>query len=385
MFFDKIGNKAKTSDFERMYSSDASFVDMLPWVEYIDSDQQFIFNDGISRMAVLEIKAIPTEGRSQDNLESVSKSLARVIADSFDEEDHDPWTVQFFMSSEAALDHHLEAVRNQPNDLARGTEYTEEFLRLYEEHVKDVANPDGFFHDKAVSDSIWRARMVTIRMVVYRRYWKTKPRKNVSVELKLALDSVVTGLQSSGITATVVTGAEFYRWMLIWFNPRPPMFDGDPTKMVETLKYPDAEDSVVGNDIADMVVLERPSADRKKGVWYFDGLPHSVVQASKLDRRPEHGALSGEVLSSGKVFSLVDRLPVGCVVSMTVFILAQDTIKNRVKMIADRAIGDTAESGIARPEASAVLEKQARNDKLFPMEVAVYLRGDDETNLRREV
>lgn len=379
------GNRATTDDYRRMYHSDPSFVDLLPWVEYLREEEMFLFNDGKSYMAVLRLEPIPTEGRSQEDIEEVSRAIARVMAESCPEEDIDPWTIQVYLNSEPSLDQHLDAVRQSPMPGAAGSDYTEEFLRLYEAHVRDVADPEGVFHDREVLDAVWRGRMVTIRMVVYRRYWRSRPKQDARLELRNVIDRVRSGLSASGVASSVVDGRDFHRWMLQWLNPRPPMFDGDVAAMVTTLAYPDESEQTVGFDLGERVVLESPVADRKNGIWYLDDLPHCVVQASKLDRRPGHGTLSGEVMVSQKIFSLIDRLPVGAVVSMTVFVLAQDTIKNRVKLIADRAIGDTAESGITRREAANVLEKQARNDKLFPMEVAIYLRADTERNLRREV
>lgn len=378
-------NRARVSDLEKMYSSQASFIDLLPWVEYITDDKAFLFNDGTSFMSVLKLEPIPTEGRSQEDLEEISKSLARVISDSCPEEDSDPWTIQIYMNSEAALDQHIDKVRISPDKNAAGTAYTDEFMRIYEEHVRDVADPEGVFFDKEVSGSVWRGRMVIVRMVIYRRYFKTKPKIDAKAELSNVLDRVTSGLSTAGIENSIVDGAEFYRWMLQWLNPRPAIFEGDAGRMVREMKYPDEIDQTVGFDLAEMVVLEPPVADRKSGIWYLDDLPHCVVQASKLDKRPSHGVLSGEVQISQKIFSMVDKLPVGSVVSLSIFVIAQDIVKNRIKMIADRAIGDTAESAITRREAGSVLEKQARNDKLFPMEIAIYIRGDDVRELRTHV
>ena len=378
-------NSATAQDYERMYKSDPSFVDLLPWIEYLSEDEMFLFNDGISYMSVLRLDPISTEGRSQEDLEEVSESIARVIAEACPEEDTDPWTVQIYMNSEPALDQHLESVNKAPEQSVEKTGYTQEFLRLYSEHVKEIGDPEGVFFDSEVLDSVWRGRMVTIRMVVYRRFWKSKPKKDARLDLTNVVDRIRTGLSASSVGNEIVDGQDFYRWMLQWLNPRPSMFDGDVGKMLTTLKYPEEEERTIGLDLGEMVILEPPVSDRKKGLWYLDGLPHCVVQASKLDKRPQHGALSGEVTVSRKIFSLVDRLPIGSVVGMTVFVVAQDTVKNKITTISSRAIGDTAESAIARREAADVLEKQARNDKLFPMEVAVYLRADDERNLRREV
>jgi len=378
-------NTATVKDYERMYASDPSFVDLLPWVEYIEEEQAFLFNDGISYMSALRLEPIPTEGRSQEDIEEVSRAIARVVAESCPEEDTDPWVIQLYLNSEPSLDQHIDRVKASPEPDVVDSEYTREFMRCYEQHVHDVADPDGVFYDNEVLDAVWRGRMVTIRMVVYRRYWKSRPRMDARVELSHVLDKVRSGLSASGVKSDVVDGPDFYRWMLQWMNPRPAMFEGDVARMINTLKYPDAGEQTIGMDLAEMVMLEAPVSDRNKGLWYLDGLPHCVVQASKLDRRPSHGALSGEVVVSQKLFSIIDRLPLGSVVSMTVFVLAQDTVKNRIKMISDRAIGDTAESSITRRESAAVLEKQARNDKLFPMEVAIFLRAENERELRRDV
>ena len=385
MFFNSSLNTATKSDMKGLYKKQRSFADLLPWVEYLPECQQFLFNDAITRMAVFKIEPIATEGRSQAALEEISNSLASVISESFPEEDKDPWTLQIYVNSESELNSYMDDIKESIDPGLAQTEYTQEYLRVYEEHLNEITSAKSYFFDKEVTDAPWRAKRLQIRVCIYRRYWTAKPRIAPEYELEQTVEKFLTGLQAAGLKTQRADGADFYRWMLLWFNPSPKEYAHNTGEMLRNVPYPNEDESVAGRDLAEMILLNEPVADKKKGIWYFDDLPHAVVQVGKLQKKPTHGALSGEIAHGPRIYALTDRLPENAIIGMTVFILPQDKIKNRVKLIADRAIGASAESGITRREAGEVLEKQARNDKLFPMEAAVFLRGADEHELAKNI
>ncbi len=380
----KLG-RARRSDLQDLYKTNASFADLLPWVEYLPDSKQFLFEDGVSRMSVFNVEPIPTEGRSQEMLKETSEKLARVISDTFPEEDRDPWTVQFFLNTEPSLEQHMNDVRSTASDNDMDSQYTEDYLEQYSQHLANVAAEKGYFFDQETTESVWRGQMMMIRIVIYRRYFRSRPSGNTEHEMEQMASRLSTSLRAAGISTSLCDGADFYRWMLIWFNPKPPVYDGDIRKTLENIPYPSDKDPVPGNDLAEMVLLDAPRADRKTGYWHFNDLPHTVVQIGKIMKPPAHGALSGEMRLQQQLYALTDKLPIGAIVSMTIFILPQDVITNRIKLIADRAVGDTAESGITRSEAANVLEKQARNDKLFPFEAAIYVRGNNERDLKTQI
>ena len=373
------------SSYREAYDSGPSFTDMLPWVEYLSDSHQFIFEDGVTRMAVFEIDPIPTEGRSQKSLGDASNALALALADTFPELDRDPWVFQMYASSEPDVFHHLERLKSYISSRAAGSEFTELFLAKYEQHLQDVSRTEGYFYDDVVTDSIWRGQSKKIRLVVYRRYWNSRPVEPPEAELEQVISKLLTGIDALGVTIKQVDGEGFYEWMLHWFNPRPAICGGDPTRLLEVAPYPGDENLPVGRDFAQMVTLSPPRINQNEKLWYFDDMPHTIIQLLGLNGPPKKGQLTGELLNSGKVFSIADRLPEGSTIAMTVTITPQDTVANGISLIEDRAVGDIAESKMARQEARLVLERMAHGDKLFPCEVAIYLREETPLELRKAV
>ena len=84
------------SETEKGYKRERSFIDFLPWVEYLDDHDAVLLEDGRSVGAVFEINPIGTAGRTQEHLASVRDTLEEALADSFEEYDHSPWVIQTF-------------------------------------------------------------------------------------------------------------------------------------------------------------------------------------------------------------------------------------------------------------------------------------------------
>jgi len=376
------------ADHRRAYAAPPSFTDMLPWVEYLPETRQFLFEDGVTRMAVFDIDPIPTEGRSQESLLESMQAMVNVIADSFPELDRDPWVLQIYASAEPDIAHHLERLRDYIDPTIRDTPYTRHFLSIYEEHLRDVSRPEGYFYDDEVSDSIWRGQSFRIRLCAYRRYWDTDPAPgdDPDIELEQVCSKLVTNLDALSLRSRRVDGEGFYYWMLLWLNPRPALCDGDPSRLRECAPYPGDDDVPVGRDFAEMVTLSPPEIDQRRGVWRLDGMPHVVIETLSLRKTPERGQLSGEIGFGGKRYSIMDKLPAGAIVAMTVTIEPQDVVSNDIELIADKAFSQRPEARLAREEAIDVLDRMQRHgDKLYPCELAFYLRAEDDRTLRQHV
>lgn len=377
-------NRATRRDVKRGYRSSRSFADLLPWVEYLEDDRQFLFNDGVSRMAVFGVEPIPTEGRDQSALDEVADDVANLISESFPEEHTDAWTVQLFLSSESVLDEHTAQVSCAMSAHAH-TAYTKHFVESYAAHIDNATRAGGLFIDRSVTGSSWGGKSVRIRICIYRRYWQSRPRKDPQYELEDVIDRFTTALDGAGLQFDRLDGRAFHDWMALWFNPAPSQFAGDASAMLRASSYPEPTERAFAHDLAESVLLNAPVADEHTGYWYFDDLPHAVVIGGKLKRRPLHGSLSGEIRHAERVYALTDKLPEHSVVALTLYVVPQDTIKNRISLISSRAIGESAESGITRRETSRVLEKQAIGDKLYPMEIAVFINARDENQLTKHI
>ena len=89
-----------------LYRYPHSFVDYLPWVEYLAADGVFLLEDNASVGAVFELKPRGTEGRTQDFLATVRDTIEDALQDAFEEYDDSPWVLQTYTFDSLDLDHH---------------------------------------------------------------------------------------------------------------------------------------------------------------------------------------------------------------------------------------------------------------------------------------
>ncbi len=227
-----------------------------------------------------------------------------------------------------------------------------------------------------------------MRATLYRRL-KPNGRTPSAVEVEEALNDVATkwvaSLDSAGIRARRATGQDLYAWLLKWFNPKPEIADGDPDKLLEIAPYPGDENLPFGHDLAERLTLSMPRSDNPSATWWFDGLPHTLVTIQGLRRAPEVGHMTAERQAGDHVFSLFDRFPEHTVMVMTLTARPQDFTRNHIAQVKRAAVGDSAEADLTREDADAVEREMARGNKLYPLNIAFYVRGDDLKTLRANV
>ncbi len=89
--------KMTRADEQKIYHANPSFIDYLPWVEFLDEEQCLLLDDGVSVGAVYAVEPAPTEGRSAGRLLEIRDAVEDALQDSLDEHDDNPWVVQFFV------------------------------------------------------------------------------------------------------------------------------------------------------------------------------------------------------------------------------------------------------------------------------------------------
>ncbi len=364
------------------YEQGPSFTDLLPWAEYIPECQQILLIDGYTRMACYELVPIASEGRTREYLESVADNVAAMLSETLPENGEDPWVVQFFVNNEPDLESHLDRVKGYIAPEIWRTEFTQAWWQVYQQHIGDVTRPEGYFEDEAVTGAIWRGQSCSVRMVIYRKYAQNKPVDDPELELTDICDKCESNLAGVGIKFRRMNGEDFYWWMLLWFNPRPPSANGNVANLHTVAPYPGDEDLPIGSDLAEILTLSRPEADEKKGYLYFDGMPHAALQIVNCKTLPRPGHLTGEKANGS---TMMDKFPEGCVLSYTLTVMAQDEVTKRITIVSDRAIGETAESRQKYEKAQAVLNEQASGDKLYALEMVVYVRGDNDRDIKRKL
>ncbi|MDG6240096.1 conjugative transfer ATPase [Glaesserella parasuis] len=383
-FIRRQGNYTQKEHLEQ-YKPSLSFVDRLPWVEFLDENKTLLLEDGRSVGAVFEITVIGTEGRSAEFLANARTQVCHAIQDSFPELDMSPWVVQFYCQDDEMSMEYEDILRNYVKPNAQGTQFTEQWLNIMGKHLRDVSKPGGLFEDKAVTGTQWRGQQRRTRMVIYRYVEKHITLDQALEDLNATCDSVTNALLGAGIRAQRLNGNAIHQWLLRWFNPVPEDYD-NPEEFYKACHYTikqnnNPDDLYLVNDFAETLLVNTPRTEGS--YWYFDNCPHEVVVVDSLRRAPEVGHLTGEVKRGDNVNSLFDLLPENTIMVLTVVVYPQDLLENHIQSIKDSALGENTESIYAKKDCDRVKDILKDKHKMYRSSLAFYLRANTTDELRK--
>ena len=373
------------SDTDKLYPVNPSFADYLPWAEYLPESQCRLLEDGVSVGAVFDVIPAGTEGRTAARLDEIRDIVEDAFQDSFDERDSHPWVIQFFCQDDPEVTVYLDTLRGYIRPQAQGTAMTADYLRETERHMRGLAVPQGLFTDKAVTGAPWRGQQRRTRMVIY-RYADPAVFEPLSPEdqLNQVCERLASALAGAGIAVLRQNGAQIHAWLLRWFNPAPDWTDKET--LYRTAAH---EDTAPGelplvNDFSEMLLFSPPRADAENGVWWFDGLPHCAVTIDRIRRAPAVGHLTGETRRGEHINALMDLLPPGTVISLTLVVQPQDVLEARFTHLAKNAIGENSESARVRADAETAKSYLGERHKLWRGSMTFYLSASSLQQLNRQ-
>ena len=379
---------ATRADEQRLYAAPPSFVDLLPWVEYLPDTQSLLLEDGQSVAACFELSAVGTEGRELEWLCTVRDALENALQDSFDELDQQPWVVQLYAQDETDWDDYLAGLRAYMQPRAQGTVFSEFYCHVMQQHLQAVSKPGGLFEDNTVSHLPWRGQRRRTRLVVYRRTAGTASRRNLlpQTALTTVCERLLGGLANAGVRAQRLDAAALHDWLLRWFNPAPDWLGTDAEARrrfyhLAALPHGPAADEMElasGTDFAQRLFFRQPRSDAHNGVWWFDAEPHRVVTVDRLRSAPDMGHLTGETAKGGDAWNAVfDQLPEGTVLCLSLIITPQDRLEAQLNHLSHKAVGDTLDSQQTREDVEQARSLIGRSHKLYRAALAFYLRARD--------
>ncbi|MEJ1414020.1 MAG: conjugative transfer ATPase [Candidatus Sedimenticola sp. (ex Thyasira tokunagai)] len=386
---DQVGESPVTTrQVKQLYERPPSFTDLLPWMEYNPASRTFLLEDGISVGALFELTPAGTEARTPEFMTQLRDAIQTALTDAIPEEDDSPWILQVYVQDEPSLQSFQKEVAAYAQPSVRDTAYTRHFQQTLSDHLAQITRPGGLFEDTAVTGTRWRGQVRRVRATLYRRL-KPTGRLPSAVEVEEALNDVATkwvaSLASAGIRVRRSTGEDLYEWLLKWFNPKPEIAGGDPDKLLEIAPYPGDEELPFGHDLAERLTLTMPRSENASATWWFDDLPHTLITIQGLRRAPEVGHMTAERQAGDHVFSLFDRFPEHSVMVLTLTARPQDFTRNHIAQVKRAAVGDSAEAELTKEDAEAVEREMARGNKLYPLSIAFYVRGNDLKTLRTNV
>ena len=370
---------------DRRYKRERSFIDFLPWVEYLDDHQAVLLEDGRSVGAVFEINPIGTAGRTQEHLASVRDTLEEALQDSFEEYDHSPWVIQTYTFDDTQIDSMVEQIRDYAKPEARDSQYTQAYMAVLKDHYGGITREGGLFVDETVSQAPWGGMRRRNYMVIYRKLVSGNRRRRREVEegdldtslvnLNEVLEKFTHALKPSGASLRRMNGSEFHDWLLDFFNPSSALFGGDHKAFLaaartqgDTLPY--------GDQFAESLFYDYPRSDVKNGCWWFGDSALRCVSIDGIRRRPFVGHVTGETKRGDATNALMDMLPAGSVFVSTIVVIPQDTLESHIDDIDESAIGDNSESIQVRKDCARARDILGERHKMYRAQYAVYLRAD---------
>ncbi len=168
---------------------------------------------------------VGTEGREADWLRHVRDALENALQDSFDEHEDHPWVIQLYAQDKVSWDNYLDTLERYIHPRAKGTQFTEFYLRHLRHHLQAISKPGGLFTDNTVTHLPRRGQTRRVRLVIYRRVAGTVSRRDMTPEqsLNVVCDRITGGLANAGVKARRMDAADIQDWLLRWFNPHPSM------------------------------------------------------------------------------------------------------------------------------------------------------------------
>ncbi|KWU48834.1 conjugative transfer ATPase [Pseudomonas palleroniana] len=376
------------ADEQALYAKTPSFVDMLPWVEFLPDSQCMLLEDGESVAAFFELTPVGTEGREASWLKTVRDALENALQDSFDELEGQPWVVQLYAQDESDWANYLNKLKAYIQPRAQGTAFAEYYLQMFEQHLRAISKPGGLFEDTAVTKLPWRGQTRKVRLVVYRRSKSTSSRRGQCNEqaLNSICDRLTAGLGNAGVKSCRMNEGSIHNWLLRWFNPNPRLLGNTPEArrtfyQLAALSENESCDELElasGTDFAQRLFFEQPRSDASQGIWYLDEMPHRVVVLDRLRSPPVTGHLTGETSKGGDATNaLFDQMPEETTLCITLVITPQDMLEAHLNHLASKSVGDTLASEQTRDDVQRARSHIGSAHKLYRGAVAFYLRGEN--------
>ncbi|HEX7770555.1 MAG TPA: conjugative transfer ATPase, partial [Dokdonella sp.] len=394
---------ATVDERRRLAQRPPSFTELLPYADYDPEDQCFDMADGATMGAMFELEAIPTEARSMEYLAERAAKVQEALQ-AIAEEESTPWVVQFFANDDLDVSVLAEDLRDyvakvhedypERQKAVMSSAITQAVLQMYEDHLKQVSNPNGLFYDSVVCKQPWRGQRRRVRCCLYRRFLR---RGNESVEPREQLDAVASTLMATlseaGCKPRRCSAKDLYEWLLPFFNPNVPWANSYSGELLKRMPYPgdssvpEGSDAapIFGADLAELLNLSEPRSDMEHGCFEFDGRPVKAIALQSMRQQPQLGHFSAELKSGDESFARLDRLPAGSMLSITVNISPQNRVEQHIERIRDASRANTPTARETHHECERVLDRLIQGDKLFPMQLMLYLSAPSHALLKESV
>jgi len=377
----------KTADIKRGHHYQPTITRYFPWKDYNDEHRLFLLEDNKSLAVCFKLTPIPCEARPPNMMEEIAGAISEAIKNAVPCEKNNPWVLQLFIERQNDLSQQYSDIENSISELRKQSSLTQAHLKTLKTHFDYVSRKGGVFFDRLVMNKIFNGGTLHVRGVIYRRIRGEKEsntRRSQVDDILRVSRKLADQLRACGLSVKRMKGEDFYHWMVRWFNPRPRQTQGDVNALLKQITFPKTDEKPFGWDLTENIFFTAPESFEEG--WLFDGLPHKVMTIQHLTANPAIGHLTAERKrgTDDKVFNLIDYLPEGSVLSMSIVLQASSEVEQHLKVIEDSAVGRHALAMKVKSEIETASEAIANGNYLFPLVMALYLRGDTMDDLHEK-
>lgn len=386
------GKLLSEAELRAAYRRAPSFASRLPWVEYLPESKCFLLEDGVSVGAVAEVTPAPTEGRSNEALESIRDLVEAALQDSLREYDDHPWVLQLYVKDETDPRDDMQRIRDAIRPELLDTRFTQAWLTSMADHFKAISKPGGLFEDDIITQAPWRGQTRRTRLVLYRRIGKGKAKlgerqrkHSPESELNHVFGKLASKLSSAGLPVRRYDGRDFHRWMMPRFNPRPKFSPEDPQRFYDIFDYPgdEPDERMWHYDLAEGMLASSPRGDVDKGLWFFDGEPQRVIPVDEMRKPPLVGHLTGEIPRGETSVrnATFDVLPDGVEACLSIVATPQEPLEDHINLLRKKAVGDSVVAENVRADCDRARQFLGHDHKIYQSSLVFFVSGSTEAEL----
>ena len=372
------------TDIQRGYQKAPSLARYLPWRDFDEQQKVFLLEDHSDLAVGFEITPLPCEARPAQMMEKIAQAFKEALQNAIPQEKQNPWILQIFVTRESSLSGLMQTIEAAIEPERFNEPLVQAHLETLRAHLDYVCRPEGIFVDTQVTQQVFRGGLWKVYAFLYQR--ETMKKSSQTVEQKQKSDQahwediqkisrkLSDQWRACGLGVKRLTIEHFYRWMVQWFNPQ--------KSQTQDIQFPPSDHRPLGWDFCEQLFFSAPESFNKG--WLFDGLPHQVITIQGMSAEPAIGHLSAERQrgTDDKIFHLLDHLPEGSVLTMAMVFQAQSEVEYHLKSIRDSAVGRHALALKVKAQVDEAEHAIANNDPILPLVMAVYIRAQDQKQLR---
>ncbi|RUQ85131.1 conjugative transfer ATPase [Legionella septentrionalis] len=361
----------KENDVKERYNNNLpSFADKLAMVEFNESEQVFLLNDGKSLGSGFEIGDISAEAAAPEYLESVFLKIRDTFTSVVPLHSIDPWVMQMFVQDEYSLESVLDHIKKTLPENLQDSSLTQDYLKRLEDLYHKMTKPEGLFIDPKTG-SPYRGRRRRIRVLFYRQLHQTNTSREAALqEHQEVISQIETKLRSPGLEIKRLCGKDYYQWWVRWFNP----------KSADLLlnQYPYPQPIPAGFNLSQNILFSLPESDSKG--FIFEKTHQRILYVDGLKEVPIIGLLSRERKQANPKhrYALLDTLPEGSIYTIQVVFAHDASLDAHLTRLEKGIVGTSLKPEEVRNDVRTARNELSMGNRLFWVNQAVFYQAKDD-------